>query len=222
LTGAIDVIVVEQPNGEFRSTPFHVRFGKYGVFNFMEKYVDISVNGKEVRDIRMKLGENGIAYFVQAPVDVVPECRVTSDAPAPAPASASGSASISASALASAPSPESASAPESASTSASTTDDRPAETICRNGAEADEDKMRKQERKMALPRLDSIYSMRRNRSLPDVALDVEGLPQGGEAVQIAAAASAGTPAVAAAAAASPVSSTATDGEEQSSSSSSSS
>lgn len=30
LTGAIDVIVVEQEDGTFKSSPFHVRFGKLG------------------------------------------------------------------------------------------------------------------------------------------------------------------------------------------------
>ena len=31
LTGAIDIIVVKQPDGSLQSTPFHVRFGKLGV-----------------------------------------------------------------------------------------------------------------------------------------------------------------------------------------------
>lgn len=31
------MIVVEQPDGSYRSTPCHVRFGKYGVFNSNEK-----------------------------------------------------------------------------------------------------------------------------------------------------------------------------------------
>lgn len=31
ITGAIDIIVVKQPNGTYKSTPFHVRFGKMGV-----------------------------------------------------------------------------------------------------------------------------------------------------------------------------------------------
>lgn len=35
--GAIDLIVVEQPDGSYLSTPFHVRFGKYGVLNSDEK-----------------------------------------------------------------------------------------------------------------------------------------------------------------------------------------
>ena len=32
LSGAIDVIVVRQPDGELKCAPFHVRFGKLNVF----------------------------------------------------------------------------------------------------------------------------------------------------------------------------------------------
>ncbi|KAG8232912.1 hypothetical protein J437_LFUL011020 [Ladona fulva] len=39
LTGAIDVIVVEQPDGSFSCSPFHVRFGKMGVLRSREKVV---------------------------------------------------------------------------------------------------------------------------------------------------------------------------------------
>lgn len=39
LTGAIDVLVVEQPDGTFQSSPFHVRFGKLGVLKAREKVV---------------------------------------------------------------------------------------------------------------------------------------------------------------------------------------
>lgn len=41
LTGAIDVIVVEQADGSFLSSPFHVRFGKMGVLRAREKIVSI-------------------------------------------------------------------------------------------------------------------------------------------------------------------------------------
>uniref|UniRef100_A0A182XZI6 phosphatidate phosphatase n=1 Tax=Anopheles stephensi TaxID=30069 RepID=A0A182XZI6_ANOST len=64
LTGAIDVVVVEQPNGSFMSSPFHVRFGKLGVLRSREKVVDIEVNGEPV-DLQMKLGESGEAFFVE-------------------------------------------------------------------------------------------------------------------------------------------------------------
>lgn len=39
LTGAIDVIVVEQDDGTFTCSPFHVRFGKLGVLRSREKVV---------------------------------------------------------------------------------------------------------------------------------------------------------------------------------------
>lgn len=64
LTGAIDVVVVEQPDGSFNCSPFHVRFGKLGVLRSKEKVVDIEVNGEPL-DIHMKLGESGEAFFVE-------------------------------------------------------------------------------------------------------------------------------------------------------------
>lgn len=41
LTGAIDVIIVEQEDGSFKCSPFHVRFGKMGVIRSKEKIVSI-------------------------------------------------------------------------------------------------------------------------------------------------------------------------------------
>lgn len=64
LTGAIDVIVVQQEDGTLVSSPFHVRFGKMGVLRSREKMVDIEINGEPV-DIHMKLGETGEAFFVE-------------------------------------------------------------------------------------------------------------------------------------------------------------
>ncbi|VDO48192.1 unnamed protein product [Haemonchus placei] len=83
LSGAIDVIVVEQPDGEFKSTPFHVRFGKYGVFSHSDKYVDIQINGEEI-DLKMKLGESGVAFFVEeADPQHTPSYMLTSPLPEP-------------------------------------------------------------------------------------------------------------------------------------------
>ncbi|KAK7867306.1 hypothetical protein R5R35_002128 [Gryllus longicercus] len=64
LTGAIDVIVVEQPDGSYTCSPFHVRFGKLGVLRSREKVVDIEINGEQL-DIHMKLGDSGEAFFVE-------------------------------------------------------------------------------------------------------------------------------------------------------------
>ncbi|CAF0713107.1 unnamed protein product [Brachionus calyciflorus] len=68
LTGAIDVVVVEQEDGSFKGSPFHVRFGKLGVIRSKERVVDIEINGEPVEDLHMKLGEAGEAYFLE-PID---------------------------------------------------------------------------------------------------------------------------------------------------------
>ncbi|CAD5322528.1 unnamed protein product [Arabidopsis thaliana] len=63
--GAIDVIVVQQQDGSFRSTPWYVRFGKFqGVLKGAEKFVRISVNGTEA-DFHMYLDNSGEAYFIR-------------------------------------------------------------------------------------------------------------------------------------------------------------
>ncbi|XP_015335449.1 phosphatidate phosphatase LPIN1 isoform X3 [Marmota marmota marmota] len=64
LSGCIDIIVIQQPNGSLQCSPFHVRFGKMGVLRSREKVVDIEINGESV-DLHMKLGDNGEAFFVQ-------------------------------------------------------------------------------------------------------------------------------------------------------------
>ncbi|CAM4626977.1 unnamed protein product [Lepidochelys olivacea] len=83
LTGCIDIIVVRQPDGSFRCSPFHVRFGKLGVLRSREKVVDIEINGEPV-DLHMKLGDNGEAFFVQESEEneeTIPSCLCTSPIP---------------------------------------------------------------------------------------------------------------------------------------------
>ena len=62
LSGAIDVVFVEQEDGTYRSTPFHVRFGKIGVVWSKKKIIDVEINGKEV-ELKMVLDDYGVAYF---------------------------------------------------------------------------------------------------------------------------------------------------------------
>ncbi|XP_020113999.1 phosphatidate phosphatase PAH1 [Ananas comosus] len=63
--GAVDVIVVEQQDGTYRSTPWYVRFGKFqGVLKGAEKIVTISVNGVEA-NFHMYLDNSGQAYFMR-------------------------------------------------------------------------------------------------------------------------------------------------------------
>eukprot|EP00945_MAST-04E_sp_MAST-4E-sp1_P005112 g5112.t1 len=64
LSGAIDIIAVEDEDGAIRCTPFHVRFGRLsGVLNPKEKVVSIKVNGEKV-GLKMKLGPAREAFFV--------------------------------------------------------------------------------------------------------------------------------------------------------------
>ncbi|KAI0463773.1 hypothetical protein LJB42_002778 [Komagataella kurtzmanii] len=63
LSGAIDIIVVEQENGDLACSPFHVRFGKFQLLRPSQKKVDFIVNGEKT-DLPMKLGDGGEAFFV--------------------------------------------------------------------------------------------------------------------------------------------------------------
>lgn len=63
LSGAIDIIVVEQENGDLACSPFHIRFGKFQLLRPSQKKVDFIVNG-EMTDLPMKLGDGGEAFFV--------------------------------------------------------------------------------------------------------------------------------------------------------------
>ena len=90
LSGAIDVVVVPQPDGSLRSTPFHVRFGKLQLLNPQEKVVTITVNDTPA-EFTMKLGYSGEAYFVEEAFEPVPFNLATSPPgvkprPAPTPA----------------------------------------------------------------------------------------------------------------------------------------
>ncbi|XP_068641522.1 phosphatidate phosphatase PAH2-like isoform X2 [Aristolochia californica] len=62
--GAVDIIVVQQQDGSFKSSPWYVRFGKFqGVLKAKENIVKISVNGTEA-DFHMYLDHKGEAYFL--------------------------------------------------------------------------------------------------------------------------------------------------------------
>ena len=70
LTGAIDVIVVQQEDGSLLCSPFHVRFGKMGVLRSREKVVSTLYKGHTCRtiwklrawDIFIQLVKNGTIY----------------------------------------------------------------------------------------------------------------------------------------------------------------
>ncbi|KAG0032805.1 hypothetical protein BGZ82_006382 [Podila clonocystis] len=77
LSGAVDVVVVEQPDGSLSCSPFHVRFGKLSILRPQEKVVEVTVNGRVV-DFPMKVGDAGEAFFVFETEQEVPEEFATS------------------------------------------------------------------------------------------------------------------------------------------------
>ncbi|KAJ3252318.1 hypothetical protein HK103_001624 [Boothiomyces macroporosus] len=77
LSGAIDIIVVRQPNGDLHGSPFHVRFGKLKLLRPSDKVVEIAVNGKLI-EIPMKVGDAGEAFFVVKADNPVPSEYATS------------------------------------------------------------------------------------------------------------------------------------------------
>jgi phosphatidate phosphatase LPIN len=83
LSGAIDVIVVEQEDGTLACSPFHVRFGKFSLLRPYEKKVEFRVNDAK-QDYAMKLGEGGEAFFVFETSDNIPEAMQTSPLVSPA------------------------------------------------------------------------------------------------------------------------------------------
>lgn len=83
LSGAIDVIVVEQEDGSLACSPFHVRFGKFSLLRPFEKKVEFKVNDVK-QDYAMKLGEGGEAFFVFETSNNIPEAMQTSPLVSPA------------------------------------------------------------------------------------------------------------------------------------------
>ncbi|KAK4937915.1 lipin Ned1 [Elasticomyces elasticus] len=83
LSGAIDVIVVEQEDGSLACSPFHVRFGKFSLLRPSDKKVEFKVNGVK-QDYAMKLGDGGEAFFVFETSNDIPEALQTSPLISPA------------------------------------------------------------------------------------------------------------------------------------------
>ena len=83
LSGAIDVIVVEQEDGSLACSPFHVRFGKFSLLRPSEKKVEFKVNGIK-QEYAMKLGDGGEAFFVFETLDEIPVSLQTSPIVSPA------------------------------------------------------------------------------------------------------------------------------------------
>jgi phosphatidate phosphatase PAH1 len=58
-------VVIRQPDGSLKSSPFHVRFGKLKLLHARDSAVEISVNGQASEEVAMILGDAGEAFFVR-------------------------------------------------------------------------------------------------------------------------------------------------------------
>jgi hypothetical protein len=71
LPGACDVIFVEQPDGSYRSTPFHVRFGQLqpskqdGDHSTQSSVVDLTINGRRLSPchVHIQLDKAGLVWL---------------------------------------------------------------------------------------------------------------------------------------------------------------
>ena len=61
-SGSMDILVIESPNGVYKSSAFHVRFGSLKVIKAKEQDIEIFVNYKKT-EVTMKLSSSGDAYF---------------------------------------------------------------------------------------------------------------------------------------------------------------
>ncbi|KAJ3224990.1 hypothetical protein HK099_007538 [Clydaea vesicula] len=96
LSGSIDIVVVENKDGELSCSPFHVRFGKLKLLRPSDKVViiipkilfhnfgkvEVSLNG-QVLDLPMKVGDAGEAFFVIPTDEDVLSEYATSPIPSP-------------------------------------------------------------------------------------------------------------------------------------------
>lgn len=62
MSGCLDIIVIEQPGGSLKSTPFQIDFGVFATAGVKQKEVDIEVNGV-MTDVKMNLNKFGKALF---------------------------------------------------------------------------------------------------------------------------------------------------------------
>lgn len=80
LSGAIDVIVIEDERGRRHSSPFHVRFGKLQLLKAGGCPVTVELNGRSTT-LRLLLGPDGCAYFYNPPTPAdAPNAGANSDA----------------------------------------------------------------------------------------------------------------------------------------------
>ena len=64
LSGAMDMIVIKQPDDTYKISPMLVRFGQFRILKAKEKNVQVYINDKKT-DLLMRLSEQGEAYVLR-------------------------------------------------------------------------------------------------------------------------------------------------------------
>ena len=64
-SGMVDIVVIKQPDGTYKSSPFHICFGKFKILNSARKNVTISINSVDNDDVKMVLSSGGKAFFMR-------------------------------------------------------------------------------------------------------------------------------------------------------------
>ena len=64
LSGAMDMIVIKQPDDTYKMSPMLVRFGQFRILKAKEKNVQVYINDKKT-DLLMRLSEQGEAYVLR-------------------------------------------------------------------------------------------------------------------------------------------------------------
>ena len=62
VSGAMDILVIKQPNGTYKGTPLRVKFGQWSILKPKEKEVKLKINDNII-NIPIKLNESGEAYI---------------------------------------------------------------------------------------------------------------------------------------------------------------
>ncbi|GIL98474.1 hypothetical protein Vretimale_3799 [Volvox reticuliferus] len=69
IAGAVDILVIEQPDGSRKATPFYVRFGKYTALRERQRNVKLYIND-ELAPFDMHIGLYGQAYLATEGIEV--------------------------------------------------------------------------------------------------------------------------------------------------------
>lgn len=70
LSGALDIVVVEHPDGTLKSSPWHLRFGKLGLLHHTEKVITVAINGTPAPFLMYVDGKGRGQFFATQKISV--------------------------------------------------------------------------------------------------------------------------------------------------------